>query len=232
MPPLERLIRPVVWFAAVLLLAGAPISPVRRAFASTYSAAMNVLLGSVTFGKAGHAHFGAGDTDPDGRKLEGEVSIDTVLVLTAGGVSGTAVHGLNARRDAYLPLVMLLAAVAATPLTLRTKARVLLLGFLCEGVVITASMWLFLVWDFAVGLGMSQLSDLSSPWRNVVDLAFRTLLLPPGNRFIIPLLIAAALSWRPLRDASASRAAAAAVASGPPTLAPVDEGAAVATPPG
>ena len=167
-----------------------------------YCATMNGVFGSSTFGRGGRVHLTAGDRAPDGRIVEGEVTSDTVLVMTIAGYRGSAVHGINARRDAYLPLVVLLAALAAIPLAPRPKLRLLLLGGLIQFGVIVASLWLFVVWQFAVGLGVGEVYDLSPAARGGLDLAFRTLLLPPGNRFAIPLLITALVGWTSLRSSS------------------------------
>jgi hypothetical protein len=204
---MRRLSVPALSFVLVLLVAGPPWPPVRRGFASAYCAVINSLLGSLTFGKGGHIHLSAGDTAPDGRRPQGEVSTDSTMVMSIVGYRGSAVHGLSARRDGYLPLVVVLAAIAAAPLARRAKLRCLLAGALIETAVIVASIWLFVVWDFAVGLGVAGIYDLSPFARDGLDLAFRALLLPPGNRFIIPLLIVTALAWAAAATARAARAA-------------------------
>jgi hypothetical protein len=187
----EWLPRAALAFALVLLVAGPPWPPLRRAFASAYCAVMNTAFGGVTFGQGGRVHFTTGD----GRRPPGEVSTDALLAVSVERFQGNLIIGLNARRDGYLPLVVLLAATAALPFGLRRRLRCLLLGAAVEGAVVVLSMGLFVVWQFAIGLHLRGIYELGPTALGGLDLAFRALLLPPGNRFVLPLLIVAVAAW-------------------------------------
>jgi hypothetical protein len=196
---LDRRLVAALTFFLVLAVAGPPWPPVRRGFARAYCAVMNGLLGPLGFGQGGHVHVSPGNQDATGRTLAGEVTTDTVMLMTIEGKRGGATVGLNARRDGYLPLVLLLASVIAAPLGRRARLRCLFAGGLVQGAAMVASLWLFVLWNFTVGLAVRGLYSLTPLQLRAVDVAFRTLLLPPGNRFIFPLLVAAALIGPQLR---------------------------------
>jgi hypothetical protein len=190
--------RAALLFGLVLLGAGPPWPVVRRAFAAVYAGALDGVLGPLTFGTGGHVSFLSGDRTADGRKPEGEVTSDTVLELSVARYQGTLAYGISARRDAYLPLIILAAGMAALWPLGRFRSRLVALAFGVELMVIVGAAWLFVVWSFA--LSVRGVYDTSPFQKRALDLAFRTLLLPPGNRFIAPLLLVAAcaaLSPRP-----------------------------------
>jgi hypothetical protein len=189
-----RLVR-VLCVAITLLVAGFPWPPIRRGFATAYAAVSDGLLSALTFGRGGRVRVLAGDRAPDGRKPEGDVSSDAILMMTIDRQRGSAVIGINARRDAYLPLLLLSAIIAAAPLSQRSRLRLLLLGGLVQGGVILVSLFIFVAWNFAIGLSVPSVFPLSDFGRRALDLTFRTLLLPPGNRFIVPLFVAGMLIW-------------------------------------
>jgi hypothetical protein len=164
---------------------------------------MNAALGGIAFGRGGHVHLAPGDTLPNGRRVEGEVTTDCMMEMTLAGRRGHAIHGLSARRDAYLPLLIVVAVLVAASLGWRTPLRRVLIGVAAEAAVIVASLWLFVVWDFAIGLRVGGVYALSGSGLRVLDLSFRMLLLPPGNRFIVPLLIAAAIAGPRIARAAA-----------------------------
>jgi hypothetical protein len=190
----------------ILLLAGPPWPSVRRDFAAGHAWVMNGLFAGADFGKGGRVYLQAGDRSRDGRQPAGEVSVDTVLEVSVVGYRGSLVQGLNARRDAYLPLLVAIAAAAAIPVRARRKLRLVGIAAGLETVVILAAMGFFLVWDLAIGLGLRGVYDLASWQKTALDLIFRTWLLPPANRLAIPLGIAAVLAWRSLRPAAAAKA--------------------------
>jgi hypothetical protein len=161
---------------------------VRNAFSAAYAAAANPVLTRLSFGRGGHAALvaGGGPGDP-GRAVED----DARLVLTVAGFEGELPFGLSLRRDAFLPAVVLVAALAGAPLAARRKALCLALGVGAVLVLSLICVCLTAAWIFASRL--QGVYDPTSVGRSVLDLLAGTLLLPPGNRFAVPLALGAAL---------------------------------------
>jgi len=116
------------------------------------------------------------------------VTSDAVVELSIDGNPGHPRLGINLRRDAYLPLLILVSAIAVAPLRMRGKTICWLIGV---PVVLAGSLGAFLmliIWVFAGGLGPPDALESKA-----LDLAVRMLIEPPGNRFIAPLVLAALL---------------------------------------
>src|SRR5262245_9580265 len=96
----------VAAFFVLLGVVGWPWQPVRRAFASAYCATAGALLARVHFaGGAGHAHLRPA---PEAARHPGDnVTTDAVVELSLDGRPGRPRLGVNLRRDAYLPLLIL-----------------------------------------------------------------------------------------------------------------------------
>lgn len=184
----HRLLVAGATFAAVLIAGGWPSARVAHGFAVAYSGLANVILASITFGNGGRARLVAAETNVS--RVGDAVAADTQIALTVDGRTNSARLGISLRRDAYLPLLILLATVLAGPLAWRRKLQVGAIGLGIE-LLITLGAVVLLVGS-ALALGVPGLYPPRSAalW----DLASRTLLLPPGNRFIVPLGIGVALS--------------------------------------
>jgi len=186
----------VAAFLLLLGVAGWPWTPVRRAFASAYCATVGVGLSGMSFkGGGGHARLSAAPPTTV-RRAGDNVTSDAVIELSLDGSPGRPQLGVNLRRDAYLPLLILISAVVVTPLRPRGKLICLLAGV---AVVLAASLGalaLLVAWVFAGGLGPQ-----AAMTNRALDVAVRMLLEPPGNRFIAPLVLAAGLVlWRQRRE--------------------------------
>jgi hypothetical protein len=111
--------------------------------------------------------------------------------------------GVNLRRDAYLPLLLLVAAIAVAPLRMRSKAICWLVGVPIVLAASLAALAALVGWVFARGLGPPEAMTSTT-----LDLAVRMALAPPGNRFIGPLALAAGLiAWRVWRERALARLA-------------------------
>ena len=179
-------------FLVVVALAGWPWQPVRRAFASAYCATVGAGLGAVSF-RDGTGHARVRPAAPTTARRPGEnVTSDAEVELSLGGPAALPRLGVNLRRDAYLPLLLLIGAIALAPLRMRSKALGLLVGIPIVLAASLAALAALVAWVFAGGLGPPD--AMASP---TLDLAVRMLLAPPGNRFIAPLVLAAVLIlWR------------------------------------
>jgi hypothetical protein len=184
-------------FLVLLAVAGWPWTALRAAFASAYCATVGAALPSLSFGEggAGHAHVTpAAPTDV--RRAGENVTSDAQVELSVDGSPGRARLGVNLRRDAYLPLLILICAIAVAPLRMRGKAICLLAGIPIVLAASFAALAALVGWVFAGGLGPPETMRSKA-----LDVAVRMLLAPPGNRFIAPLVLAAILIlWRLRRE--------------------------------
>jgi len=181
-------------FVLLLILGGWPAISVRRAFSGVYAATANLLFGAMTFGRGGHARLAP--MEPTTVRRPGEnVTSDARLSLTVDGRAGELAFGLSLRRDAYLPLLILMAAILAAPLRAKDKLYALLVGLPAVLALTIASLWWLVLWLFTHQVG--GVYPARPAWEAVIDLLFRALLLPPGGRFLVPFLMACALvAWR------------------------------------
>jgi hypothetical protein len=188
-------------FLVVVALAGWPWQPVRRAFASAYCATVGAALASVNF-RDGAGHARVMPAPPTTVRRPGEnVTSDAEVELSVDGLSGHPRLGVNLRRDAYLPLLLLIGAIALAPLRMRSKAIALLVGLPIVLAASLAALAALVGWVFAGGLGPPDAMKSAS-----LDVAVRMLLAPPGNRFIAPLVLAAVLIlWRLRADRRSDR---------------------------
>ena len=207
----------VAAFLLLLVVAGWPWGGVRRAFASAYCATVGALLAGVIFnGGTGHAHLLPAPADAVHRPGD-NVTADAIVELSLDGTPGHPRLGVNLRRDAYLPLLILITAIAVAPLRVRGKLNCLAAGVPVVLAGSLAALVALVSWVFAGGLGPPDAMK-----NKALDLVVRMLVEPPGNRFIAPLALAAVLIlWRlklekvvglreqHLRDVAASRETAA-----------------------
>ena len=179
-------------FLLLLVIAGWPWASVRRAFASAYCATVGSLLAGVSFnGGTGHARVFPAPADA-ARRPGDNVTADAVVELSLDGSTGHPQLGINLRRDAYLPLLILVSAIVVAPLRGRGKLICLAAGVPVVLVGSLAALVALVSWIFAGGLGPPAAMKSKA-----LDLLVRMLVEPPGNRFIAPLALAAVLIlWR------------------------------------
>lgn len=191
-PERQRVAARVGVFLFVLAAAGWPWPSLRQTFASAYCATVGALLPLVSF-RDGAGHARLRPAPPTTIRRAGEnVTSDAEVELSLAGNPGHPRLGVNLRRDAYLPLLILISAIAVTPLRARGKAIGLLVGVPIVLAGSLAALAALIGWVFAGGLGPPDAMKSKA-----LDLMVRMLLEPPGNRFIAPLVLAAILiGWR------------------------------------
>jgi hypothetical protein len=175
-------------FLAALLVGGWPLEAPRAAFARAYAAIATGVLAGITFGHGGHATLVA-DAGPSAPGAA--VEQDARLLLTVADFEGELPFGLNLRRDAYLPTLVLVGAVLGAPLVLRRKLLCLALGVASVLLLSLACVALTAAWLFASQLQGVYAAGSLGP--RLLDLIAGALLLPPANRFALPLVLAVAL---------------------------------------
>jgi len=189
---LRRAAARVAVFLLVVGVAGWPRPNVRRGFSAAYCATVGATLRAVSFRDgAGHARVEA--AAPTTARRAGEnVTSDAEVELSLAGNPGRPRLGVNLRRDAYLPLLLLISAIAVAPLRARGKAICLAVGVPIVLAASLAALMGLVGWIFAGGLGPPDAMT-----NKTLDLMVRMLLEPPGNRFIGPLVLAGVLiAWR------------------------------------
>ncbi len=190
-------------FLGILALGAWPSPRVALSFSAAYSALANLVLAGHTFGERGRAVLVP--LREINRREGDNVTADAVLALSVEGYTGSLPLGISLRRDVYLPLLIVLALIAAFPLQTKQRLRCLALGVpttLAAG--ITAN-WLVAAWTFSVEL--NGVYPASPTEKRLVEWAYGALLAPPGNRFIAPIALAAALiGWQLTRGPTASPA--------------------------
>jgi hypothetical protein len=116
---------------------------------------------------------------------------DARLRLQVSGVSQVQEVYVSPRRTAFVPAWLLLSLVLSAPLSVRRKLCCLAAGIplvlaAAVAAVATTATWLF-----------SQVPGLvyagTAAQRTAIELAYRALVVPTANRFILPLLLAIAL---------------------------------------
>jgi hypothetical protein len=184
-------------FAALMLLGGWPWPGVARAFSALYCPFGNLIVGHQTFGYGGHARLAP--LDRIARQASDNVTADASIALTVDGFQGDMRLGVSLRRDAYLPLLIAIALIAAAPLALGRQLRSLAIAVPLLLLWTAAVFQLLVIWTFATQLrGIYTSSPLQ---QRLVDLAYGALLAPPGNRFIAPIVLAiGTIAWQARRS--------------------------------
>jgi hypothetical protein len=175
-----------------LLVAGAwPWPAIQRGFAAIYCPVANLVMAPQTFGQGGHARLQP--LPRIVRQPTDNVTADAALSLSVAGYDGALALGMSVRRDAYLPIWILIALLVAAPLPLARRMKALAIGVPLMLALNLAALELLVTWTFAFQLRAVYPADAGATWRRLIDLAYGAVLTPPGNRFIAPLAIGAVL---------------------------------------
>jgi hypothetical protein len=166
-------------------------------WSALWSGLGNATIFQPDFGAGGRAHLRPAGDDERGR---GEnVATDTVLELSVQGYQGKLALGISARREGYLPLLVLLAALAAAPLGWRIRLRLLAAG---APLALASCLVLSRLAVAAVfALRLRGVYPADSAVRSAVAAAEQLLVLPPAVRLTAPLLLAVGLAAHRLRRA-------------------------------
>jgi hypothetical protein len=191
--PAQARLRALAVFAALLLAGGCAGWLCAGAFAQLFRALCTLALSPLTFGEGGHVQFVAALPS---QSLERATSWDVSMVLGIDGVKATHAIALNPRRLLYLPLLTLFACVLAAPLSLswRARRRALLAGTTILTLIALLSVYLIAVFLFAKVPGLVY---TLAPWQSsALRVAYEGWVTPLSNKFVLPLLLAAALlAW-------------------------------------
>jgi hypothetical protein len=191
----------VAQFAAALALIAIPWPGLARGFSAGYAALVNqALFAHLAFGQGGHARLRPAEAD----ELRGpqNVTPDSVIALQVDGYTGDLTFGMSLRRDAYLPIGILLATVLTAPLPWRRRLRGAAGGGAVMLLLTGACQWFGVLWLFASHL--AAVMALGARSQALIDGLYQSLLLPPANRFLVPLFLGIALVWRQLGRSAAA----------------------------
>jgi hypothetical protein len=169
-----------------------------QGFARGYGALANaIVFAPAHFGPVGRARLApltedivAGESA--GAGLQGVVP-DAVLALRVDGHTGELRFGVSLRRDAHLVLAVLFAVILAAPLGWRRRARALAVGVPVVLLLTLACQWLGAACLFASRL--RTIYPLGPTMQALLDTSYEALLLPPANRFVVPLIVGLASCW-------------------------------------
>lgn len=95
---------------------------------------------------------------------------------------------------------MFIAVILAVPLTARSRWRCLAWGLAALLALAIAAIWITSLWLFAQIPGL--MTNQGALEQAAISLGYRALVVPLGNRYIVPLLLAALLVARELRSAA------------------------------
>jgi len=196
-PIARRLVRAAALFAALLLPGAWPWAGAAHAFSALYCPVANLIVSHQTFGRGGHARLAP--VDRIERRATDNITADAAVALTVDGFAGDMRLGVSLRRDAYLPLLIAIALLAAAPIAIRRRLHGMLVALPVIVLWTVAVFDLLIVWTFA-----TQLRGIYSPSAldlRLVDLAYGALLAPPGNRFIAPIALGIGITlWQAQHD--------------------------------
>lgn len=194
-------------FAVIMLLGLSPWPDLSKLFSQLYLGLGNLTLQHLSVGH--DARWGSGKAGVLKAERPGRdgPSWDTLLVLTAERAADFDHVYLNPKRQAYLPLLIFLAVIIAAPVRARAKWMCLAVGVPVMLAFAMTSLWITTLWLFARVPAL--VGDWSQAQLVAVDLAYRALVVPMSNRFILPLFVASLLIlWQlSIKDTRLPRAA-------------------------
>lgn len=178
-------------FLGVLIAGAWPWPAIQRGWSAIYCPIANLVIAPQTFGRGGRARLRALPSIE--RHANDNVTADAVLSLSVVSYGGDLPLGVSVRRDAYLPLWILVSLLIAAPLEFARRLKALAIGIPLMLALNLAALELLVTWTFAFHLRGIYPADAAPIWRRAVDLAYGAVLVPPGNRFIAPLAAGAVL---------------------------------------
>jgi len=165
-------------FIAILCLGAAPWPGTRMSFSHGFSSALNLLVSSTEFGNGGRAELIPKEAP----------GADVAIRLTVAGQHGHWDIERSLRKFAYLPLLIVSAAILAWPLGARRKLAGWLLGSSLSLTLSAASLWLTIVYSFARAVdGVYRFGPFAL---ESLEVCMRALVLPSGVWKIGPVLLA------------------------------------------
>lgn len=177
---------------AIVALGVAAWPALGEASDSAFRVLANGILGGTTFGAGGHVAFEpVAPREVSSTAHDDDASWSTRLELRIDGIPARESVRMNARRLLYLPTVLLLAIVLASPLRGRRKALALALGAAVLFAAALLSSWLTAVWLFAAAPGLVY--DLTGAERAALRFAYEAWVSALGNRYVLPIFTAATL---------------------------------------
>jgi len=182
----------------VMVLLALPWPSLRQGFAAAYCSLANVTFGELTFGSGGRLHMLALDSAL-GPKTADDFNYDSVLQLSAVGRDSLP-FGMSLRKDLFLPLCVFLAVTFAAPTSYRQKLLACALGIPSLTLLWLGLIGITAVWGFSSMPGLLSLSQSSL---TLIDTLVAVLLVPPGNRFVVPLLLSVWIAVRQRGDHAA-----------------------------
>lgn len=192
--------RVIMFVGGVLVLfvvLSLPWPGVRSAYMAAFRSAANALIKEHVFGRGGRAGFLPPEDGDDASAQGSSPWHARVLVANMNTGTGKRIE-LSIRNHGYVPMAALLALVALTPLPWWRRLLSLVAGLAILHVLIFVRMLLPIIATLAEP-GPQAPYDLSDITRSVLEWALNVYVHPPGNSYILPLIVWVLVAFR-LRD--------------------------------
>ena len=206
LPPKKVVVVLLLRFTGALTVLLVPWPGLEQAYGRTMSAIGNVLVGEQPIGTGAYLHFDAAppsarSQDPSNEAYAIELSARRV------GTRSTVRVPIDLRTLTFVPTAVFLALALASPTWKSARGPIIFVSGLL-------SLQLFLLGSIAVPLLLffsnprpMQLLQLHPAVAHVLDVAYRSLVAPPGMAFAIPGLLWVVLMWMIPARSTASVAA-------------------------
>jgi hypothetical protein len=185
----RRALRWLEGFALALVIGLLPWPGLKSGWSRLWSGLANATVFQPDFGHGGRAQLRPAEQHERG--TGDHVATDAVLALQVRNYQGDLQLGTSSRRDGYLPLLVLIAAVVAAPLGWKARLRLLAAGVPAALAIGLLLLRLAVAATFASRLrGVYPTDSLA---RSALAMAEQVLVMPPALRLAAPLLVALAL---------------------------------------
>lgn len=169
------------FFLRLILIYGLLIVPwpgLNPGYLAAFRAGGNLLFGS--FGPSGTVRFV--DESPLQDSWSTKLTFKNRLSGRGGGVFYKTRHG-------YLATALVLALILATPVSLRRKGWAILWGLFLANAFVALRIFLGLLALFSSPGDPMAMFSFSPFWKDALQLAVRTLIVPPELTFVAPVFI-------------------------------------------
>ncbi len=177
--------KPLLFFiikaAVIYILLAAPVSFFDGVYGKIYRKCASTLFHR--FHGKGFAQFTEGED-----KAIIRVNVGNLNQIRKNNTAPTTFGYLNIRYLGYLPTILLITLILASPVTWKRKAMALILGLVLLNAIIILEQWLHLMF-LSIRATWLNLVDFSESKKNTINLAYNYLVQIQGiSRFLVVLI--------------------------------------------
>ncbi|MBU0718111.1 MAG: hypothetical protein KJ749_07680 [Planctomycetes bacterium] len=188
MPHLKTLLRFSSLALLVYVVLILPWPGVRETYRAGYCATGEFLFGR--FGSSGVVRY-------EPRAKGGLEDVDVILGKRTKLGTGEAPVAMSTGRVGYVPAAVVVALILATPIPWRRKWRALVWGLVLVNLFVAFRSALQLLYWFSVPTPV-QIHQPGPFWAAVLSAAYEFLFIAPACSFLVPVLVWAMVSFRPV----------------------------------